>query len=128
MHYTPDRHEECVHLLSLISSGALNLFLYHFWCLQVRMFTGYTPKCGNVGSKGKKVIMPVFKIVYVCLHSDYLCINLNHINEMSTMSKVTNNSRVMHLYEQNDESIHPVYLGKSGNSEKDYTNYLLSFV
>lgn len=27
------------------------------------------------------------------------------------MSKVTNNSRVMHSYEQNDESVHPVYLG-----------------
>ena len=101
MHYTPDGHEEHAHLLPLISSGALNL--------QVRMSTGYTPKSGNVGSKGTKVILPVFKIEYVCSHSDYPCINPNHINEMSTMSKVTNYSRVLRSYKQNDESVHPVY-------------------
>ena len=121
MHYIPDGHEEHAHLLSLVISGALNLVLYHFWCLQVRISTGYTPKSGNLGSKGTKVILPVFKIEYVCSHSDYPCINLNHINEMSTMSKVTNYSRVLHSYKQNDESVHPVYLGKSGNSENDYT-------
>ena len=69
IHSSVNGHLGCFHVLAIVNSAAMNTEVHVSF--RIRLFSGYMPRCGTVGSYGSSIFSLFLRNLHIAFHSGF---------------------------------------------------------